>query len=132
MQKSLSHGAGYLLIDHTDSPGLAPADVAQLPVPHAMDFAVGSGQVLERDVKQCRHCQRTVVLHPDRVRPRAYCPLCDAYICDPCDAIRATSLDHTPFEKVLDLAQNHAEKFLGRPDHPDASPDILLTDRFKE
>ncbi len=98
--KTLAHHAGFLEIDHRDSPGLRPEDVAHVPGA----IPVGQGQVLERDVKQCSHCQRAVVLNPGRVRDRAVCPKCYHYICDECEAIRVKSGDCVPWAKVMDVA----------------------------
>lgn len=121
MKRSLSSGSGYLQIDHTNSPGLTPSDVAHVP---GM-IAVGEGQMLERDIQQCSHCQRGVVLNPGRVRTRAVCPKCHHYICDGCEEIRVTSGGIcVPFKQVLDRAFEIAEHFIGQPDHPDAAIDI--------
>lgn len=128
MFKSLRAGGGYLQIDHRDSPGLTPADVAAVPGA----LVAPGGEVLERDVKQCSHCQRGIVLHPLRIRDRGYCGKCDSYVCDACETIRVKSGDCVPFAKVLDRAHDHAEQFVGRDDHPDASPLVHLTDNFKE
>jgi formamidopyrimidine-DNA glycosylase len=76
--KSLRSGAGYLQIDHTNSPGISAEDAAKLP--GAM-MAPG-GQILERDIAMCSHCQRGIVLQPLRVRARGYCPKCNHYVCD--------------------------------------------------
>jgi hypothetical protein len=124
MLKSLRHGAGYLQIDHRDSPGLTADDVAHVPGA----IAAPGGTVTERDVKQCSHCQRAVVLHPLRVRDRGFCPKCNSYVCDACEDIRVRTGECVPFVKVLDTAQNIAEKFVGQPDHPDAqAPLVTLT-----
>jgi hypothetical protein len=103
---SLKQGAGYLLVDHRESPGLTPEDVAHVPDA----IAVGKGEVLERDIKQCSHCQRGVVLEPNRVRSRGYCPKCDHYVCDQCEAIRAKTGDCVPMVKVIDRAFDNAIK----------------------
>lgn len=135
MKHSLADGSGYLVIDHRDSPGLTPADVAG--VPGAM--AVPGGQQLERDIQQCSHCQRGVVLNPGRVRARAVCQKCDHYICDGCAELLAATGQCVPFKAVLDRAATIAEKFSGQPDHPEAvidaqalaqpaAPRIVLTD----
>jgi hypothetical protein len=120
--RSRSEQAGYLVIDHRESPGLSPADVAHVPGA----VAVGEGQQFERDVKQCSHCQRAVVLNPGRVRARAVCLKCDAFICDSCEDLRVATNECVPFKAVLDRAQTISEKFAGQPDHPDAA--IVLTD----
>jgi hypothetical protein len=122
---SLKAGAGYLIIDHRDSPGLSAADVAQMPGA----VAAPAGTVLERDVKQCSHCQRDVLLEPLRTRARGYCPKCDGYVCDGCEAIRVASGGAcVPFAARLEQAQATLAKFAGQPDHPDANPDVVLTD----
>ena len=61
---------GYLLIDHTDSPGLSGA--------------LGEGKKFEAATNTCSHCQRVVVMNPDRTRQRGHCYNCDHYICDGC------------------------------------------------
>ncbi len=122
MKQSLKQGAGYLEIDHTNSPGLTFADVAHVPGA----FAVGEGQRLERDVVTCSHCQRGVLLEPLRVRSRGYCPKCDHYVCDSCEAIRERTGECVPMLKVLDIVQEHAARFVGNEGHPEAT--IVLTD----
>lgn len=122
--KSLADHCGYFEVDHRDSPGISPADVAHLP----MMTAVPGGQILKRDVKQCNHCQAGVVLEPTRVRKRAVCPKCHHYICDACEAIRVKTGTCQEFRRLLDQAQTHVETFVGREDHPDAPPTIVLTD----
>lgn len=135
MKQSLSAGSGYLVIDHSNSPGLTPADVAHVPGA----IAVGAGEVLERDVQNCSHCQRQVWLNPGRVRARAVCPKCYHFICDGCEAMRVATGQCVPFKAVLERAQAVAERYVGQPDHPDAElsperlsqpepPRIVLTD----
>jgi ribosomal protein S27AE len=123
---SLKHGAGYLHIDHRDSPGLTPADVAHVPGA----LAVPGGSVLERDVKVCSHCERGIVLQPLRTRDRGYCGKCNHYICDGCESIRVKTGECVPMRKIIDITQNHAEKFIGKEDSPEAltHPIIHLTD----
>lgn len=96
MKHSLKHGAGYLIIDHTNSPGTR---------------AVGEGQIFERDILVCSHCERTIVLHPLRTRDRGYCPKCHAFICDACEEMRARAGGScVPMKQVLDRAEEVAEK----------------------
>lgn len=125
---SLKQHAGYLIIDHSDSPGVTVADVAHVPGA----VAVAAGHMFEADVLTCSHCERGILLNPARVRARGYCPKCDHYVCDSCHAIRVKTGACVPMRKVLDQVQAHAEKFGGREDHPDANPAVLLTNRFKE
>lgn len=61
---------GYLLIDHR---------------------ATGIGGMVESATLTCSHCQRQVVLNPARTRERHYCPKCDHYVCDGCEAVRVAS-----------------------------------------
>lgn len=124
--KRLGTHAGFFEIDHRNSPGLTPADVAHVPG----GIAVPGGEHYERDAKQCSHCQATVILEPTRVRTRASCLKCGEYICDPCEAIRVKTGACVPFVKRLDVAAEIAEQFIHQPDHPDARPDIVLTDAF--
>ena len=80
MKRRLTDHSGYLIIDHTDSPGIRPEDIPEklrdsTPV-------VGAGNTWERDIQFCSHCGCQVVLNPLRERPRGYCAKCDHYICD--------------------------------------------------
>lgn len=121
MKRSLAHGAGFLEIDHTNSPGITAADVAHLP--EHMRLAVPGGDKFEADALTCSHCQAVVLLNPARQRPRGYCAKCDHYLCDRC-----TGSDCVPAKAIFDRVQEHAAKFERQPDHPDADPMILLTD----
>jgi hypothetical protein len=62
---------GYLLIDHRASPGTP---------------SVPEGQVFESALHVCHHCQRNVILNPDRSVPLGRCPKCARYICRACEA----------------------------------------------
>jgi hypothetical protein len=99
VKRSLAQGAGYLVIDHRDSPGLSAEFAAR-----AGAVSAPGGLVTERDVKQCAHCQRAVVLNPGRVRARGVCLKCDAYICDECVGVLAAGGGCVPFRQVLDVA----------------------------
>jgi len=125
MKHSLTAGAGYLVIDHRDSPGITPADVAHVPVAGPI---VGAGETFEADALTCSHCERGIVLNPARVRERGYCAKCDHYVCDACNAIRVKTGACVPLRQTIDVLQTQATKFLGQPDHPDAHPRVLLTD----
>lgn len=121
MKRSLGHGGGYLTIDHRDSPGLTPADVAHVPGA----IAVPGGQQFESDAFVCCHCQTVVVKNPGRTRPRGYCAKCDHVICDNPICNR----ECRPIAQIFDRLQDHAERFVGREDHPEASPLVILTDK---
>ena len=91
---------GYLLIDHSDSPGVTAEFVRGLaPV-------VGAGQVFESPIITCVHCNGSWILNPDRSRPRGFCRKCNAYVCDNpwCNS------ECRPFAKLLDLEQERAFK----------------------
>ena len=80
---------GYLMIDHRASPGLD----------HPL---LGPGSFVERATRNCSHCERLVVVNPDRTRVRGYCPKCDAYVCDACEAERVRTGICRPFKQVVD------------------------------
>ena len=88
---------GYLLIDHRNSPGVPDS----LAVPLGLPPGAGCG-VFEAPTYTCKHCQRVVVMNPDRKRARAYCRGCDHLICDPCGAIRAVTFECRTFDQVID------------------------------
>ncbi len=79
--KSQKRREGYLLIDHSASPGI-PADIAIKLGLNPKE--VGEGKKMERATVPCKHCGGHVVKNPKRTRPRSYCRLCDHYICDGC------------------------------------------------
>ncbi len=116
MKHTLNAGIGYLIVDHTNSPGLTEADIAHVPG----QKAIPGGTVLERDTACCSHCQRMVLLNVGRVRKRAVCPKCHAYICDGCEAARvAAGGACVPFAAVLDRAAELLIQHAGQTDHPD-------------
>jgi hypothetical protein len=81
--KSLKRHEGWLLLDHTASPGI-PADIARkigLDPKH-----VAEGKKFESATITCKHCGSAYLKNPKRTRPRGYCRSCDHYICDPCAA----------------------------------------------
>jgi hypothetical protein len=53
-----------------------------------IDNRCSGGGVLEAATITCSHCQRQLIRNPARERERAWCPNCDAYICDSCEAVR--------------------------------------------
>lgn len=86
MKSKRSH-EGYLLLNHTDSPGLSQDF---LDAAHAQSTAPplppGAGRGLfEAPTFTCAHCQKVSIINPLRNRDRAYCAKCDHYLCDdPC------------------------------------------------
>ena len=82
---------GELIIDHSASPGTPD---------------VPGGTVLEVPVLTCCHCQKTVILRPDRQRPRNWCQKCDKYVCDSPGCLAGCS----SFERFIDHMQNRLER----------------------
>jgi len=70
-----------------------------------VDNRLSGGGMLECATTTCSHCQRIVVLNPDRTRERGYCRKCDHYICDECVGIMHLSLTCVPIAKVFDQFQ---------------------------
>lgn len=69
-----------------------------------MDHRVSGGTLTEVPTVTCCHCNRVVILNPQRTRPRHYCPKCNAYACDECH-------EHVEsFEALIDRVQNDALK----------------------
>ncbi len=85
MRTKRSH-EGYVLIDHSDSPGVNTEFVGANDTP-----AVPKGMKYESATFTCSHCQRGVILQPLRTRERGWCSGCDHYICDVCYEVRRTS-----------------------------------------
>ncbi len=67
--------------------------------------SIGAGKRFESATITCSHCQRVVVLNPDRSRERGYCKKCDHYICDGCTDLLAKTRQCVPFCKILDDEQ---------------------------
>ena len=44
--------------------------------------STGMPKLFESPTFTCKHCNRVVIMNPDRSRPRGYCRKCDAYVCD--------------------------------------------------
>lgn len=61
---------------------------------------------LEMATMTCVHCNRIVVLNPQRTRPRNWCIRCDAYVCDQQFCITECN----PFQQSLDLSLEHFRK----------------------
>ena len=91
---------GYLLIDHRAGPGITPEMVTgtSLDLPFV---AVPGGKMFESPTITCHHCERLVVLNPDRSRSRGYCPKCDHYVCDQCEAERVRTGVCKPFNEMV-------------------------------
>ena len=76
----------------------------------------------------CCHCNRVVVLNPERRRERHWCFKCDAYICDS----PGCNSDCNPIEEGVDLALKYpdlAQPFLLRDDQGYTMFDLSLRDK---
>lgn len=101
--------AGYLCIDHRNTPGM-PARLLAAMGPEAI--SAPAGQRLEVKIFTCSHCQRQLIENPERKRARAYCPSCDHYICDLCEGQRLKT-GCMPIAKVFDVLQERVAR--GKP-----------------
>lgn len=95
---------GYLQIDHRAAPGVSK------DLLHANGVngpAVAEGKQFEAPTIACAHCAVVVIINPNRVRARGYCPKCDHYVCDPCDeARRGADYVHRSFKEIADLVRS--------------------------
>ena len=71
-----------------------------------------SGTIVQLPTLTCAHCNRVVILHPQRQRERHWCFKCDAYVCD----LRVCMTECNPFMQSVDLALelNGSQAFLPR------------------
>ena len=98
---------GYLLIDHTASPGTGGLAADQV-VRHREVPVVPEGTKLEASIVTCAHCQRGVILNPQRGHSREWCSGCDHYICDNCGLIRKIDGMCRSMRQLLDRLQEKA------------------------
>ncbi len=84
---------GYLLIDHSASPGM-PKDL--------MGLNIGEGARFEASTLKCGHCPNVVIRNPLRERERGHCFKCMHYICDACSLAYKINLICRPWVQVVD------------------------------
>ena len=94
---------GYLLIDNRYSPGVSEEFIRSTGKDAPI---VAPGQTFESATITCSHCNRIVILNPNRTRPRGYCAKCNHYVCD----TPACALECVPFKKVIDQLYDQASK----------------------
>lgn len=102
----------YLEIDHRESPGFTPQEA------HAAGLGglpIGRGTLFQSPTIHCSHCTAEVILRPDRTRSRGYCPKCDKYICDFCEAERVEKGVCRPFQQVIDEFMDQVAKGITQP-----------------
>lgn len=111
--RTLNSHTGYLIVDHSNSPGIS---IDELPDRLKSTAVIaGAGEIVEFDTKSCSHCERQVYFNPGRVRDRGICYHCHHYICDSCNEIYRKTRLCVPFKAVLDKLFNHNVK---NPDNP--------------
>lgn len=71
---------GWLIIDHSDSPGIPESMAAQVEAQGGI--AVPGDTTVEVDTWTCAHCNAVVLKNPDRTRPREVCRKCMKVVCD--------------------------------------------------
>jgi hypothetical protein len=98
--KTKKNHEGYLLIDHSGSPGVSDETLVTAGLP----IGLGRGRV-EMATFTCSHCHAVIIVNPLRTRERAYCSGCDHYICDGCGAVRAVTLECKTLESVIEAIQ---------------------------
>lgn len=79
----------------------------------SIDNRVSGGKLFEADTSTCSHCQRVVVLNPDRTRERGFCRKCYHYICDQCVGVMHQTLTCTPIAKKFDELETRALRIQG-------------------
>jgi hypothetical protein len=103
--RSLRDTEGYFMLDHRHADPVPDPDV------HRAGLPPGAGRGLfEAPTFTCSHCQRVVVMNPDRKRERAYCRGCDHLLCDDCGAIRAKTGVCKTWKQVIDELMAQAER----------------------
>lgn len=75
-----------------------------------IDDRASDGRHIEADTYTCTHCQRVVVMNPDRKRERYKCRGCDHHICDDCAALRAAGGACKTFKQLADEILTQVEK----------------------
>ncbi len=91
---SIGRFAGELTIDHTNSPGFTEQEAARAN--RMGGVAVAGSTKLEVPTFTCAHCNRIVILRPERSRDREVCRKCMKVVCD------EHSLWCTPFAALVD------------------------------
>ena len=95
--KTLRDQEGYFMMDHRHGAPVPDELIVQAGLP------MGAGKGLfEAPSFTCKHCQRVVILNPNRTRERSYCRGCDHLICDDCAAVKAKTLTCKTFDQVVD------------------------------
>jgi hypothetical protein len=99
MPRTRRKDEGWLMIDHRESPGVTDNEM----IGFNPDFWPGAGKGLtECPICICGHCQRTMIIKPDRTREFPYCRSCDDDICEACAWTMQTTGEHKSFKQHCD------------------------------
>lgn len=79
-----------------------PRGLGFLEMNHPEVGVPGLPKHFEADTYTCSHCQRVVILNPDRKRERYRCNGCDHHICDDCAAKKAVDGRCFTWEQKID------------------------------
>jgi hypothetical protein len=111
---------GELFVDHRFSPGLSPEAAMKMGY---YPNQVREGAQFRCATIGCLHCGTPVVLNHDRKRERAWCSICDVYICDCCDFIRSQpGYVHRTFAEIAELVRNGKFIVSGPASNPTLTP----------
>lgn len=114
MSTSIGRSEGYLMIDHSHSPGI-PEELARRWAAQGTVVKAGS-TVLEAGSYTCAHCQFIVIKNKNRTRPREICRKCMAIVCDRASCV----LECQPFEVLIERVT------AGKALHVDPTTNLLL------
>lgn len=98
---------GVVLIDHRNSPGISEEFIRKNKIDAP---AVPGGQTFESALRVCHHCQRDIILLPNRAKEANWCWSCDHDICDMCAAARAAGQQCNPFIRRMEKHFNRIAK----------------------
>lgn len=105
--KSKRSKEAYIMIDHTNSPGLT----AEFAVANDLPCGVVGSRMMESAMVVCHICSADIILGGDRSRMMAYCPRHDAYSCDNCvKTEHETGVPHTTYQQKLEEIYNALSK----------------------
>ncbi len=116
MSRSKRSNEGYLIIDQRESPGIPAEMTRSVAQPGTQGHSDGGVPVsarkglFEAATFTCSHCQRVVIINPDRQRDRLYCKKCDHYLCDNCGGILAATGVCKTYRQFTDELQEKALK----------------------
>ena len=104
----LRDSESYLEINHRESPGFTCDEAVGIGL-RRIAKDVGKGQVARVPVAQCVHCQRMVILNPNRTRDREICPRYHKYVCDWCKEARCRKGNCISFNDWIEQLRREAE-----------------------